>query len=269
MKLINVFTPKAVIVMYAVSKEHSTYRNAHYQGDDVYFEFAEVHNNKPGSFTPLSDTAADTFGKALNAFANTSIGGFLPENMIYCGLTQTKPNLMWYTPPQKKKLQYNIHDKLDFKTSQIHVPWLVWHYKNEQLYIFATKEKPTIKTKLYKAPFGNIDETGLVCLGSGTRVTSKEYTSFEHLMGLVEVAFWGTRFTHQSDNVLKNRKNLITVHKSLDGTNKPFPLSLLAGTRQTVKSLIDGKLTQEEEQLFERDIDDDNEDFDEDEEDDS
>lgn len=240
MKLTNVFAPKAIIVMYAVDKAGSTYRNAHYEADDVYFEFADIHDNKAGALTPLSDVAADTFGKALNAFANTQIGGFVPENMLYCGISQTKPNLMWYTPPQKKKLQYNIDEKLDFKSSEIFIPGLIWHYRNENLYLYAVKEKPTMKTRLFKAPFGNISD-GQVCLGAGTAVTSKEYDSFEKLMSLVEVAFWGTRFTHQSDNVLKDKKNLISVHKELNGTKKPFPLDVLQGTRQTIKSLIDGK----------------------------
>lgn len=243
MKLTNIFSARAIIVMFATDNNNNQRYSSdrRYEADEVYFEFAEVHNNIPGALTPLSDAAADSFSKALSTFANSQIGGFISEKVMYCGITNTKPNVMWYTPPQKKKLQYNIDDEFKLKKSEIYVPWLLWHYVNEDLYLFALMDKPTIKSRLFKAPFGNIDEKGCVCLGAGTSVTSKDFTTFDELINLVELAFWGTRFTHQSDNTLKDNKNLITVHMELNGTNNPFPVDLLKGTSKIVKSLVDDK----------------------------
>lgn len=231
-----------MLVMYA--DDQRSHYNSSLSAENVYFEYAPIESGIPGALIPLSNDAAGNFGKALVAMAKVEVGGFIPENLLYCGLGNNDPSLIWYTAPETKRILYNVTGfpaKMKFN-----MPWLVWYYHRNHLYLFAAKEKPNKNTKLFHAPFGNIT-SGFVCLGSGTAILNKNYSSFEELIKLVELAFYGTKFTHLSETrVIKG--NLLSLQKKLDGTNKPFPLDVLISNRKTIKNLIDGKESEEDDE---------------------
>jgi PRTRC genetic system protein B len=239
MKLIDKMVPSAIMVFYSTSPESSSsnYRRTDNNDENTYIEYMPVHNGKPGAGIPLSDNIAFKFANMMLISAKHEIGGFVPSNMLYCGFSGITPSLLWYTEPHKQLLHYS--ENIGFTTAVFHVPWLVWFYHNEDVYVFAAKEKPTKATKLYKAPFGNITK-GVVCMGSGIRLINKDFKNFDEVTKSIETAFWGTNFTEQNDSNTING-NLISLHKQLNGTEDPFPLDVLIYARKTVKSLIDGK----------------------------
>lgn len=241
MKLISNLKATGMLVMYT-DGELARYRSS-FSAENVYFEYAPIEDTIPGAFIPLSNNVAGEFGKALVSMAKVEIGGFIPSNLLYCGLEGNEPSLIWYTEPGLKKSLYAF-DGFP-KELTFYVPWLVWHYHRSHLYLFAVKEKPDTNTKIYKAPFGNISGIGSVCLGGGTSLLNKKYSSFEELIKMVEMAFFGTKFTEQNDKkTIKG--NLLTLQKTLAENKKPFPLNVLISYKKTVKNIIDGKESENE-----------------------
>jgi PRTRC genetic system protein B len=241
MKLTDNLKAKGILVMYA--HDQRSHYNSTLSRENVYFEYAPVINGVPGAFTPLADAAAGELGKALVAMDKFEMGGFVPGNLLYLGLGNNSPSLIWSTPPAKKKLLFNIEGFP--KELTLHVPWLVWYYHRNSLYLYAAKSKPIVDTKLYWAPFSNITR-GSVCLGAGTSILDRSCTTFEEVMHLVELAFYGTMFTHLSETgTIKG--NLMSLQKKLHNTENPFPKAVLLYSGQTVKNLIDGQQTGEEE----------------------
>jgi len=234
MKVTDILTPKVMLVLYTNPKNEN---RSYYTGDnEVYLEFAPITNGIPGAFIPLSNKMASQLGHTLISMNKFQIGGFVPDNLIYCGLSGQKPVLIWYTKPQFKTLRYNLHENSNFKSAKIKLPYLVWYYFNNSLYLYAAKEKPNIDTELFIAPFGNISN-GLVCLGAGIKLTERVSFDYEELMNLVETAFFVTNFTHQSEkNVIKG--NLINLHKSLHTSKKDFPIDVLISTHKNIQSII-------------------------------
>jgi PRTRC genetic system protein B len=235
--------PHSMLVLYLKPTSPGGYMSSSHSAEDVYFEFADIVDGIPGAFAPLSNHAAAKFSKCFTAAASEDIGGFIPANMLYCSVAGVRTSVLWYTKPEKKRLLYNIGSE-EFKTATFMMPWLVWYYHNGQLSIFAAKEQPNRATMLFRAPFSNISNEGIVCLGGGNIVLDKTITDYETLMNLLQAAFFGTFFTHQTSNCIKG--NMLSLHKQLDGTDDPFPEDVLISHRKTINRLIYGKGKQEE-----------------------
>lgn len=251
MKLISNLKATGMIVMY-VNDERSGY-NHNISSENVYFEYAPIVQSVPGAFIPLSNAVAADLGKCLTAKSSVEVGGFVPKNLLYCGLGSGDPSLIWYTEPGPKRSLYD----LDMFPSELtfNVPWLVWYYHRGHLYLFAAKQKPNMHTRLFKAPFGNISGLGSVCLGGGTSVLNRAYSGFEELMTLTELAFFGTKFTEQNEKKTV-KGNLISLQKQLAETGVPFPNSALIGYKKTIKNLIDGQEDFDNDEDYDEDEDD-------------
>lgn len=235
--------PHSMLVLYLKNDSPADNYARNISAEDVYFEFADICDGVPGAFAPLSAHSASKFSKCFTAAASEEIGGFIPENMLYCATVGITTSVIWYTAPEKKRIMYNIGSE-EFKESTFVLPWLVWYYSGGCLRLFAAKEKPAPTTKLFRAPFSNISDKGSVCLGSGTIVLDRNITTYKMLMDLMEAAFFGTFFTHQTSNAVKG--NLLSLHKKLNGTDTPFPENVLIRYGKTIHSLIYGKDNEEE-----------------------
>lgn len=248
MKLTDELKPRMLLVLYS-KNQNSIYGRQQISPEDVYFEFAPIVDGKAGAAVPLSDEVSAHLGIMLSTAVKVEVGGFISPNLMYCSFNGLRPSMMWYSEPHKRRLLYD--KSLGMTELTINLPYLLWFFNNKQVNVFATKERPTLKTKLYKAPFVNINREGVVCMGSGTQVIDRGAVTFTDLIKLVEKAFYGTYFTHQTDtNVVKG--NLISIQKKLNGINKPFPLDILVPSPQTIKKLVNGKFTTtHEEGLFE------------------
>jgi len=107
--------------------------------------------------------------------------------------------MAWWEPAQQRTLYFSVKDpavqKLDGQS--IPTPALVFIARRNSLSIFALAEsaRPTADTKLYHAPFYNIYDNGMMCIGStllpktvdrgDTRAWSNGFfaSSFTHVSG--------------------------------------------------------------------------------------
>lgn len=231
MYLNEVFNPMAIIVAYRKKGDVSSSRE-----EDVYIECASIKNNKVGAFTPLSRKVAKDLGDALVGTSNISVGGLVPENVLYVSFNVTDVELMWYSEPQRMTLFYA--PDLQIPNGEFPLPWLVWYVCGRQLFIHASKEKPGLKTALYKAPFHNTSYNGLVCMGSANHALAKKFQSFNKTIETVESAFYESIFTHTQDNKI-TIGNINQIHKRLIESKGEFDYSVLVKReKQTISSLL-------------------------------
>jgi PRTRC genetic system protein B len=99
----------------------------------------------------------------------------------------------------------------------------------------AQDERPTPATRLYRAPYWNVNDHGDVCLGS-TRVpreaTVDSLPRWEH-------AFFESEFTHSnaSSKLTEHPGGFVGLWKSLIGKKK-FPAEHLADAKETLAKFI-------------------------------
>lgn len=127
-------------------------------------------------------------GKALNMIFD----GLIPEHILYGNHKLGKTVVIWYRPAMKRLLNFSASLKIK-SDSLVHIPATVYLSVNNDLYVFSMEksDRPSYKTKLFKAPFFNIYEDGKVCLGTariGKRTGSyeKEADRFEKAFYLAE-----------------------------------------------------------------------------------
>lgn len=198
---------------------------------------APIIDGKPGAMIPMSNKAASEIGMLLSNATSRLVGGEVPPNMLFCTFNGFRSNIIWHTPEQKRRL---IFDK-QLNTGEIcsFIPRLLWNYYEDHVYIYAIKEKPTMDTLLYKAPFCNINNKGLVCMGAGTKIIDAKHGRFKVLIESIENAFFNTYFTHLSDTgIIKG--NLISLYKKLTRSGGTFPLNVLCSMndKSTLKDLM-------------------------------
>ena len=146
--------------------------------------------------------------------------GIIPENIMQFNDSV----LMWYSEPKMVTLKHT-NDKVR-KLGDLPTPYLLFRYENGTLRVWATKRKPKKGTKLYHAPFWNVNNSGGVCMGTANisfSVIGKEVTTatFD-----IESKFFGSKFTHHHNCYKDIYKN---IYKGLKG-KESFDLNLLKPT---------------------------------------
>lgn len=119
---------------------------------------------QPG--TPLTQNSVENMLKSmLGQQVNTL--AYLPENVI----AKNDDEIIWYVKPQKQKLFFDIPSiGMEKVSGEAYIPGLVFKFsyttKKLNVYAFKGKERPVMKTALYKAPFSNVYSDGSVCFGT-------------------------------------------------------------------------------------------------------
>lgn len=233
MKATDVFIPSAAVILYSI-KDNSAY-STRFNDDDVYFEVAPIINGKMGAAIPLSKRYADKMSKALSKKSNTMVGGIVPEGVLSIIFKHENMSLTWYTGPQRRKLLFS--KTLNISNGYANLPGLVWSIHDKQLKVAVMLEKPTMKSKVYKAPFHNISSAGVVCLGTGWKQLEAEFKTFTSTIKAAESAFFTTIFNEiQDQNIVHG--NLNSIYKSIVNTDKPFPVKAFVDTKTTLKDIL-------------------------------
>ena len=80
-------------------------------------------------------------------------------------LRHTANSMMWFTKATRRPMWFR-----DAKPVTYNVWWpaLLWKLKDNQLTVFAlaSHQRPTLNTRLYRAPLMNVNRSGVICLGS-------------------------------------------------------------------------------------------------------
>jgi PRTRC genetic system protein B len=116
----------------------------------------------------------------------------IPNTVLY----DSSKTLVWYKKAQQRMMWFRVG-----KTLQLRVWWstvlFVVNRTSRSLSVFALARntRPTLDTKLYRAPFMNIDGTGDFCFGSATLPKDLSANNITE----IEQCLYDSNFTHLND----------------------------------------------------------------------
>lgn len=161
---------------------------------------------------------------------------YLPANV----LVRTQESVVWWTPASIRPMFYAKEKGVELDQlsgRKFPQPALIFRAQVGSLDVraIAQDERPTPDTRLYRAPYWNVNDHGDVCLGS-TRVpreaTVDSLSRWEH-------AFFESEFTHSnaSSKLTEHPGGFIGLWKSLIGKKK-FPAEHLADAKESLAKFI-------------------------------
>jgi PRTRC genetic system protein B len=161
---------------------------------------------------------------------------FLPENI----LVRTQESVVWWTPASIRPMFYAKEKGVELEQlsgKKFPQPALIFRAEPGHLDIraIAQDERPKPSTRLYRAPYWNVSDDGVVCLGS-TKVpreaTIDSLSRWEH-------AFFQSEFTHSnaSSKLTEHPGGFAGLWKSLIGKKK-FPVEYLADAKEPLAEFI-------------------------------
>lgn len=151
--------------------------------------YAELYEtDKPDLAIPITVEAISNLMSNI-ATANDNnvfhIKGLVPERILFVSPFK----MIWYSNPQQRT--FNVLDK-EVKCS---LPYLIFIAKGKDVYVFASKTKPSMDSVLYKAPFPNNYDDGKVCMGSASIGHLTDYNAVKSSKE-IENIFFNSKFTH-------------------------------------------------------------------------
>ena len=175
----------------------------------------------------------ETLAKGLGASMASEV---LPENV----LARTPEMIAWWSRAQLRLMFFGEGDpKTKNLSGKMYPhPALVFMIRGRELFVRALAEnrRPNSNTRLRNAPYWNTDEQGRVCLGS-MRVPDEVSAS---TLQLWEDAYFVSEFTHPSGAVrlTTHSGGFVGLWSSLAGRKRPFPVKLLADSKQTLQEFV-------------------------------
>ena len=223
------FVPKVAIVVYSQgdSREHYLESRRIEKKENGY----NMLEGKPLTKKLLAKMLEEIDTKKLDKI---SCDGFLPKNLIQYSNNNSQANITWYVKSSIHNLTFI--ESLGIKDGLMHLPTLLFKLRGNCLCVYAIKSSIiNEKTLLYKAPFHNVYESGVVCMGSAK--VSKS-TDVETLMKSYEDAFFQSKFSHLHGEGSPIKGNLTTYIKKQIKSKKPFDKSVLLSTNQVIKDIL-------------------------------
>lgn len=181
--------------------------------EEIYMEMHRI--DKTGNLmegAPLSKECISDLVKGFSEEQGRRPNGRIPANMLWCDTRVGHERYVWYNPPMQRMMYFV--KSLGIESGLYHVPGIIYEaFGTERLNVYAYKgPKPTVKTKLYKAPFFNVTD-GSVCLGNA-KIDFPESPTFHSFVGYWERRFWLTEFSHLGGSQNPTKDNLVIVTKA-------------------------------------------------------
>ena len=229
---VQLYQPKAALVVFTTSGFTAPYIE--------YYDMDET--GSPVNPHPLTVREAQSLSKALDTREQSGKAflrpeGVLPENVLHLDPSDNGSGV-WYTKPQAQKLYFA--ESLGLANETIALPALVWKATKKELQLFALKgkTKPKVETPLYHAPFFNLYQKGIVCMGN-VNITLKSAATLEEFITAWQGYFFESYFSHHIEGHNPVEINLINLYKDLMADpEKPFPTDTLRPTPLTLKNLL-------------------------------
>ena len=229
----TLYYPKSALVFYQ-SKGINT---------DVYVEHFDMDKNgNPVNAHPLTVREASVLAKALQTETEKNTAflkseGILPSNILLINPNAEKGTVVWYTKAKQQQLYFV--EGLQIPSGNASVPPMIWQASKNSLTVFAlaSDRRPTVRTKLYHAPFFNIYEDGKVCMGT-VGVDINNSASLEEFTRSWEHYFFNSYFSHLLGSNSPVKGNCVALWKSLVNSDKPFPKEVLKLKNKTLKNLL-------------------------------
>jgi PRTRC genetic system protein B len=158
----DIYIARKAIIIYECQKKEDS---------DIYVEAYDMDSNScPINAHPLDVQECARLARALDSSQEFNRNflkpkGLLPENVVYINPAHDGC-VIWETKAQQVNLCFS--DSLAITSGKAKIPALLWKATKENLYIYALcgSRKLTERTTLFNAPFFNIHEDGLVCMGT-------------------------------------------------------------------------------------------------------
>lgn len=215
----KLLSPVKVLVIYASREQYTK---------QYYIEQREVtrvgSKNVIGPATAMPDDALNGIAKSIaktngDAMKHETLIG---EHILYAPSISGRTIVIWYRKAQQR--QINFGSKVGRKDDvTVKVPATLYVVDNKKLYVFALENdsRPTLKTKIYHAPFFNIYADGNVCLGTAPVGKSKAAT-FEKEAERFERGFYLAEQNGGAHSTASKR-TLEAVWKEVIKTKSAYP----------------------------------------------
>ena len=193
---------------------------------------ARIVNDRPVLLPGVPMTLESLADFAELAAKRTTYRGFVHERVVYFA-----PNLLaWWVPAGKRRVWFEADGKLGNRSGECNHPPLLFIVNKRSWSVFALRkdERPDAATKLYRAPYFNVWETGQICTGN---VDTPDAINSDSIKPY-EDAFFRSRFTHaNTDRLIRRRGGAVRLWLDLlDGAE--FPLHQLVDTTRTVADVV-------------------------------
>jgi len=157
--------------------------------------------------TVSADHLIDKVSKLKSANKNNH-SQLLPSNL----LLDTTENMVWHKPRFIADMWFRLSFKKQMQRLRVEWPPLLFCVdkasRSLSVYALGTNTRPTDKTRLYNAPFMNLDRNGRLCLGTSTLPKEFDYSS---LSGCEETLI-NSQFTHTNHEYTFCRKTSDEAH---------------------------------------------------------
>jgi PRTRC genetic system protein B len=206
--LMTTYRPQVAVVVYQAKADQN----------DYYLESHSI--NEAGKLMEGKPLLQETVQGMVDAFFDerqnkANIKGLVPENLLSFDLLPGgNYKMVWYRPAEIRVIHFAAQLKLP--TAKVWVPATLYMVSGKHFSVYALKgsSRPTEKTKIYRAPYHNVADSGSVCLGNAfvKKPADKTYSAF---MKYWEDLFWLSEFTHLNGGKAVRSKDLDAVWRSL------------------------------------------------------
>lgn len=226
------YHPSKALLIYHTGKETT----------QVYVEAYDINKKgKPVNAHPLSMLETQQLAESLNTGLELSnnylkSSGILPDKVLHLN-----PSLngfaIWFTPEQEVNLLFV--ETLGIPSGKAYVPPLIWKAGKDELEIYAVKnrQKPTLKTPLFRAPFFNLHTNHKVCMGT-VETAIDSVNNLEDFLTRWEQCYWNSYFSHMIAGISPVKGNVVQLWQAQVNTHQKFPLDELVETGKTLKNLF-------------------------------
>lgn len=228
------YKPKLAITVYAAPGDTDFYLESH----DIN-EKGQVLAGRPLEQEHLQGIVDVFFDERKNM---SRITGMIPENMLAFDLRPGgNYKMIWWRPAEKRVLHHAV--SLKIPTGKAWVPAMVYEVDWNELYVYALDkdERPKFPSKLFQAPYFNVNDNGSVCLGNA-RVKKPVNPSYADIMKYWEDLFWLSEFSHVNGEEKIKSGDLAAFWRKIlksNGRKKWADIDALIATKRTLKNLID------------------------------
>lgn len=156
-------------------------------------EFGRIMEGKPLLQETIQGMVDVFFDENQN---KSSLIGMLPDNLLYYHpLPGGYYKMIWYRPTEVRFIHFA--EQLKIKSGQAWTPAMIYYVNRKEFRVYALKSntRPKEGFKLLRAPFHNVSDNGIVCLGSAD-VKRPTVRTYDNMMKYWEDLFWLSEFSH-------------------------------------------------------------------------
>lgn len=205
-------------------------------GNQIYIERRDIEKGRMQAGVPLTEKCLAGISEVISSTSSKMIHGSVPSFMLFADSRPGVEKYVWFRKPEKRMMFFS--EKLGIPSGEIKLPGLIYMAKGKNLSVFAvkSKRKPGPSTRLFRAPFFNVDNSAGVCFGNA-KIKDPEKLTFYSVVKYWEDKFWLSEFDHLlGENPIKG--NLATITKQCIQTGSEFPLNELKPIKLKLKDLL-------------------------------